>query len=763
MTGRRRLFWAEAILVNTATLPIARAEQSPWLLMFVLAATLLGWWWGLVRNRPVLGPLASRLFVLGAFLLLPVDLLVFSNMIAVLALSHFMILVCGCKLMQARTLRDDAQVLVLSLLLLVVATIVSDTLLFPAVLAVYLTVGVDGLIQFHQQVEAERARQHNARIDALAPGSGDDGGGPAGTWRVTGLTSVAAVMIGVGIFLLFPRIGAGMFGRLDSRAGGPSLTGFANRLDFRTIGPVYESDEAVMRVQIRGASASQEQNGPYFRGSVLTRYSCSRPSLGSGWQWVRDPGDPEVPAAVRTSPTYPEPDGLLYLMPGHEELHDQPLLEQTYWIDDHHSPHLFSVYPPLAIRMAESDDVSKSVRDQLLRLGDAPKKTLRYTVYSPGVVSASVARMLARERRDAQVPEPQAPAEMTPMPDEPAIRRLIDEVTAGIGPPDDPTARLKFARRIEEFLQSEAFEYTLTPPAVPTSAEPIGSFLLRTRRGHCEYFASAMVIMCQLRGVPARVVNGYLAGEYNPYGSFYLVRRKHAHAWVEVFIPGMDWVTFDPTPGRQGQRSAMGSRWQKLRRYADMCQFYWTSLVVAYDADLRHKVFRKFEAWLMRPAQNEETVVGAVAAFVRELFGHKLKLTWQERMIYWVFALLVLVLAILIGYVVVVLSWRLGTGIGVRVGGLRRRRGAPPGEVEFYRRFLELTEALGWRRRADQTPAEFAQELAAQDPLLTAAQELVRDYYAVSFGQRDLEDADRSRIEAFLDRLRAYHRAEAGA
>lgn len=69
-----------------------------------------------------------------------------------------------------------------------------------------------------------------------------------------------------------------------------------------------------------------------------------------------------------------------------------------------------------------------------------------------------------------------------------------------------------------------------------------------TKRGHCEYFATAMVILLRSIGIPARLVTGYAAGDYNPLTGYFEVRRLNAHAWVEAHFPEYGWVTFEPTP-----------------------------------------------------------------------------------------------------------------------------------------------------------------------------------------------------------------------
>ena len=89
--------------------------------------------------------------------------------------------------------------------------------------------------------------------------------------------------------------------------------------------------------------------------------------------------------------------------------------------------------------------------------------------------------------------------------------------------------------------------------------------------------------MCQMKNIPARLVVGYVAKEYNSLGGFYLIRDKHAHAWAEVFIPGMDWVTFDPTPSSERQVSRFQLYRMGLRIYTDYLQFRWAEGVLSFD------------------------------------------------------------------------------------------------------------------------------------------------------------------------------------
>src|SRR5690606_38268831 len=127
----------------------------------------------------------------------------------------------------------------------------------------------------------------------------------------------------------------------------------------------------------------------------------------------------------------------------------------------------------------------------------------------------------------------------TPRNTTPRMRALAADVTR------DTTSFLGRARAIESYLRNN-YAYTLELPR--RGANPIDNFLFEDKRGHCEFFSTAMVLMLREAGVPARNVNGFQGGEWNDVGGYYIVRRMHAHSWVEAWIPGEGWITFDPTP-----------------------------------------------------------------------------------------------------------------------------------------------------------------------------------------------------------------------
>src|SRR6202008_3047154 len=92
---------------------------------------------------------------------------------------------------------------------------------------------------------------------------------------------------------------------------------------------------------------------------------------------------------------------------------------------------------------------------------------------------------------------------------------------------------------VSKDFRTPGFGYSLTPP--PLGFQSVDDFLFNTHSGFCGHYASAFVSLMRAVGIPARVVTGYLGGEWNPVGGYLLVRQSDAHAWVEVWLQGRGW------------------------------------------------------------------------------------------------------------------------------------------------------------------------------------------------------------------------------
>jgi transglutaminase-like putative cysteine protease len=146
-----------------------------------------------------------------------------------------------------------------------------------------------------------------------------------------------------------------------------------------------------------------------------------------------------------------------------------------------------------------------------------------------------------------------------------------------VGRSSDP---LEQASKIEQYLSTK-FQYVADPATIGHKMT-VDNFLLRERRGHCEYFAAGMVALLSSLEVPARIAGGFYGGRLNPLTGYFVIRREDAHAWVEVWN-GTRWTTFDPTP--VGLRPGM-DKMSLLGAYAtaigDSVTYYWDRYVLTY-------------------------------------------------------------------------------------------------------------------------------------------------------------------------------------
>lgn len=118
---------------------------------------------------------------------------------------------------------------------------------------------------------------------------------------------------------------------------------------------------------------------------------------------------------------------------------------------------------------------------------------------------------------------------------------------------------------------------------VPVDAQrPLASFL-ENRRGHCELYATTLALAARTQGVPARVVNGYLGGDWNSVGDFLLIRQKHAHSWVELWLEGR-WQQLDATP--VASRILPGVRFPAVDEMWEAVKLSWYRYVLEFqDSD----------------------------------------------------------------------------------------------------------------------------------------------------------------------------------
>jgi protein-glutamine gamma-glutamyltransferase len=296
----------------------------------------------------------------------------------------------------------------------------------------------------------------------------------------------------------------------ESDPTGRYYYGFDSQLDLRYRGRL--SDEIVMYVRSPAWS--------YWRSHAYDDYD------GQVWSLADAVVTPTVHAAGTVD----------FVVPADPQaLSGDELVQSFYLVQD--QPNLvLAAYRPVEVVMNAAEVVIDS--GDGLRVSQPLKAGFAYTVLShrPDFPAEKL-------RATSQAYPPEFAKRYLQLPGNISarLRALAQTVTAGAPTPYDK------AVAVRDYLRK--FKYDFSPPPQAPGTEAVDNFLFVDRRGVCEQFATAQVVMLRTLGIPARLVAGYGAGEYNTLSGYFAVRNSDAHAWTEVYFPGYGWVPFDPTPG----------------------------------------------------------------------------------------------------------------------------------------------------------------------------------------------------------------------
>ena len=215
---------------------------------------------------------------------------------------------------------------------------------------------------------------------------------------------------------------------------------------------------------------------------------------------------------------------------------------QTYTIMQEMPNLIFTAGQPLQVYLA-ADEIGLDATGGI-RVGETLKPGMVYSVMSlrqdstPDQLRAS--GLLTRIPAAIQQTYTQLPETVTQR-----THDLAAQVSANAATEYDKVVAVR------DYVRN-TYPYDYFPPAQPPNTDAVDQFLFVDKRGVCEHFVSAMVVMLRSLGIPARLVAGFGSGTYNPFTNYYEVRANNAHAWVEVYFPRYGWVPFDPTPGWDG-------------------------------------------------------------------------------------------------------------------------------------------------------------------------------------------------------------------
>lgn len=729
------------------------AAQAPTIFLVGAAPILLNAWFvwqGRFRPMP---RLVSNLITIAAALYALHELFV-SGATAVLVIGEFLVLLQIVKVWEHRSNRDSAQLLILSLLLMVAASINTASLLFGLLMAIYLFLSLYCCLLFHLKVETDNARAAiSTPIQKISPTvlKQDQRYLTRSMRKLTGLVSISGITFAVLVFIFFPRgSGANLLGPLRAKPS-QSLVGFSDEVNFQNIARIQQNNSTIAYVSVTHNGVPVRGNEPLLlRGLTYDRYTGRGRGGGGPWRWVRtDPGGRY--SILMQVDRYESAN----LIPRSRQSADR--WEQKVRLLPTGTDVLFAMGGVQRITPHRDLKVRYSPNDGVLQTMDPLSDAVEYDVDSashldndPPVRGSGTPQRSIDPKITAYARQPQVSGRN-------ARGLLADQRTAGRGQPDVLDEQI--AANIEHHLKTQ-FAYTLdlTDTRRIEGIDPLVAFLYDFKKGHCEYFAGAMTLMCQSLGMQARMVAGFHCDEFNgtPGANYYIVRQSHAHAWVEVRTPS-GWKTFDPTSDRDAaEQVRKAGMWQRVRHLFDFLEYTYANAVVAYTNEDRHNVIQKVETAMVDAAVRSSQDYDSLRRVGRQ--------QWQLSPVFWKVssgALFVLMAIMTLAALVVIASYALDRW-RLRRRAARMGMGSLPQEEQlrlarqlgFYDDLLQLLNRRQIARLPHQTPLEFSRSLL----LLPAdayetIQRLTQLFYRIRYGGAELSPNQQRRLTTVIGKL----------
>lgn len=638
-----------AILVGLAAFGVAAQAVGFWAVCS--AAVVLHAW---LSSRGKLRPLSrmyANLITIGALLYVIREYMVDDMTTPVLIVGQFLALLQIVKLWEQRTNRDYVQLLVVGLLLMVSASISTSSLFYCVLLAIWLIIALYCCLLFHLKVESDRARvvlgiaPEKYDADALLD---DQRELPRSVRRLTFCAAAVGMVFAVVVFLFFPRVnGAGLFGQFQVKAA-QALVGFSEEVSFQNVAKLQANDEPIAYVSL--THNGQPVNGTrplILRGTTLDRYAGQQAPSTRRYHWIHsilpvDRGDADyysfrelavnkpklvslrvnqrplkkqskettVPAPTQEGDTWiqditlrPTGTNALFSMPGMQKLRSiNRILRVRYFFDD------------ATLELAEPARLNESAEYQVQATGQLPQQDPNL-LPTQQMIGGRVASIDPQVRQLAMRPEVSGSSPQGALASLRAntLQKDSSGAVLPVSKYDD-----QIAQNIEHYLRSNyIYDLDLTDTRRIEGRDPIVAFLYDFKRGHCEYFAGAMTLMCQSLGMQARMVVGFQCDPDSFVNGYYVVKQSHAHAWVEVLTTDGThyiWKPFDPTSGTE-TASAHASIFKRLRTYWDYLDFTYAKAVVAFDNKTQSTIFGTIQRWL-RAAMNS---VNSATSFLKKI------------------------------------------------------------------------------------------------------------------------------------------------
>lgn len=637
---------------------------------------------------------------------------------------HFLLILMMVKLYNLERRRDYLHLYAISLVaILAAASLTADLWYLPIFLA-YLFAGVWTLLLFQLTKNSEDAGGSVAGLRSLQERS--EGHGrvtPQLFWMANGL-AVMTFALTLVMFFAIPRVGAGFY----QKSSGENIrtSGFSNTVDLGAIGPIKRDPSVVMRVELLGRSR-REIERLYLRGIAFDRYD--------GKSWANQLSHRRVVSedspgtfTVRRSHSQEAPDL-------------GSALRHNILLEPLDTPVLFAA--PFAETITGRLPAVQADLTGALYLPFSSSTRMEYSAVSRSnpvlpadLQSQPVSYSEAFLKHFVQVPVQSD-----------RITDLAREVVEG------KHNTYEKAVAIQDHL-SRNYRYSLDAP-LAEQADPLEEFLFTRKTGYCEHYATAMVIMLRAIGIPARLVTGFLATEWNEYGNYYVVRQQDAHAWVEVHLPHSGWIMMDPTPASGESVGHAAAAWQTLGRMLDSVRLRWSRIFVQYSAVDQLAIVRGLQDGSVTARNRAKDSLTAffepLAAALGEAAGHLVSGNFWRLAAVIIFVLIASCLFVWLGRM---RPWNRGYS-------KREVRREEPAITQLYKRMITFLGGRGLLKPATMAPLEFLRITEAQWAEATSLVAAITALYCRGrFGQQPVTQEEFRSAQANLRQLMVLERRE---
>jgi protein-glutamine gamma-glutamyltransferase len=699
--------------------------------------------------------------------------------------AHLIVYLTWIVLAMRKTVRQNWWIMALSVLQLAVASVLTSSPLFGVSLVAAMAVMIWTLALFslfrvyarfhtrttsdpHESLAVDSRRRVNAIV--VRNGLQLDPSEPWVNRQLRGIVLISflgSLVMSLFVFVLFPRIWVPGSPFADmAREGGRKMrgrTGFTETVSLGDIGQVLQSNSRVLQFELHDLKSGDivpldrfvsdmDMDEIRFRGNALGLYDEAkwrhgipeRLEDGFGTQ-VKVPSRYEV-KIIQDPPVGEIVFALNPLTSAASHVRSDRVLR---W-------NISGVLSWESFR-ATRDPERRSQRSYSIEcpsLRESPDTTFENWTVPPDAGPVEIEQRLSLQRRIARRWFISDRLEQRL----PQLHRIATELCGDV---DGRVPEATCVNRVLRYLSLQSgFHYSLTIPFDDQTLDPIEDFVLNTRSGSCEYFASACTLMLQSVEIPARIVNGYVGSEMNSVSGRHEVRQKHAHSWVEAYIDHR-WVTLDPTPSSSRQELVAASRSMEFFRHLNLALGdIWSRGIQNLSWEQQVAFVAPFTTAVMN-VWNDIRRRGfgtSIREFFTELVTSPDKwFSWQGGVV--TFLLLVIGACLW--------RWNVLQRLRAYLAALRRRFGVRErttrSVIRFYVRFCGVCEAHGLSVTASATAREtafsatqfFADRLGSSE-LQSAPALIATAFNDVRFGHLELSP---TRAESVGQALSAFSRA----